>query len=164
MFVMIDRFCFILFIIAALVNLLATFLLQNYTLKKDYLKCCNITFSLLWRAGIYLYVTVNQSLLWYQSEMYFYAVIVLRFAVVWTVYVFYVLKGYNIYRKQWPRFILAANLVVLVCAATGQFIDQMVYILGLHMEFFDYAYLGAIYTPICLFTYAVFRYRMSKSC
>lgn len=66
-FVMLDTYCLVFYSFAAVISLMGTYFLQNYSISQDYLMCGNVTFSLAHRIVLYINIILNQSLLWYQS-------------------------------------------------------------------------------------------------
>lgn len=149
-----------LFVITACINLLATFLLQNYSVAKDPLMCGNMGFSLIWRGSLYFNVIASQVVVWVPSEQFYNIVLSLRLLMLFGVWMVYVLSGFLIYQRFICRFWLIAILLIKIGVSSGQWIDQMVFILQLHTSYYDYVYAIAVFIPMTLCTSSYFRYNM----
>mgnify|MGYP000851020941 FL=1 len=107
-----------LYFIAAVINIGINFFCQNYTLRKDYLCCKSMTYLLIWKVSVtigytlncigYYLITNSTSLLILLS---------VQFLLFLTVFIFYFLFGYLIYRHTSSQIMLLL-LINLFCAVS----------------------------------------------
>lgn len=158
-FMIIDNYSIVLFILAAIVNLLGTFFLQNYIISKDNLKCGNVQFSLVLRIIMYFNIILNQCGIWYQSEAFYNALLSVRLLCSIILWVAYITKGITIYRHPIPKYLMMLLIIAYLCLTFGQFIDQMVFVLYLHDNYFDYVYIMMMILPTFFLTYIIYLYK-----
>ena len=80
----------------------------------------------------------------------------MRLVSVWLLWVMYILKGIVIYRHPVTKYTTMTLVVMYVCLTSGQFIDQMVFVLGLHDTYFDYAYVITLFPSLVIVTYSIY--------
>ena len=163
LFMLIDPYSLILFVISFLVNLALTFLLQNYYIHKDYLCCFSVEYSLWLRLILFTNCILNSIGIWYQSEPFFNALLIIRAILASLLWILYFCRGVTIYRHPLTKGMLMGLILLYVSITLGQFLDQMLYLLNLHDGLFDLIYGGVVGVPLSLLTYTLYVYLREKS-
>lgn len=106
--------------------------LENFLISKDTLRCGNRTFNILWKIAVFSNLAINKFGMMYQSESLYNSFIGIRCLVSWGVWVSYLSFGFDIYAHQTQKYLFMLIIVGFVSLSTGQFVDQMGYLLKLH--------------------------------
>lgn len=106
----------IFFTLAAVINILISFLCQNYTLRKDYLCCKSMQYMMLWRISIIVSYAINCAGYYFiSSPTSFLIFLIFQFILNMCLYIFYFIFGYLMYRHSSSQ-IAYLFLLNLFCA------------------------------------------------
>lgn len=159
-FMLLDDYLFIFFGLTTVINLFAALFLENFLLEKDYLKCGNRTFNLVWKIILFINLSINKAGMMFQSESLYNTLISLRFIASWILWILYLKTGFDIYQHQNVKYFFMVIVTLFSTLSTGQFLDQILYLLKLHDNVYDLGFAAIIFIPLLAITIAAGRMRV----
>jgi hypothetical protein len=153
---MVDLYSGIMFGVAVISNLLVTFFMQNYSVKKDYLCCRDIDYLILFKSLIYVAYAMDALAVAYPSAVMMVCALIAHFGIALTLYALYFVRGITIYEHSISRTILIGLIVVYLSLVTGQLCDELCRFFQYYNTQLDMLYAGIFCLLISVVSYSLF--------
>jgi hypothetical protein len=155
-FMMVDLYSGIMFGVAIIINLLVTFFMQNYSIKKDYLCCRDVDYLILFKSLIYVAYAMDALAVAYPSSVMMLCALIAHVGIALTMYILYFVRGITIYEHSISRTILIGLIVVYLSLVTGQLCDELCRFFQYYNTQLDMLYAGVFCLQIGVLSYCLF--------